>query len=269
MPDAHDDIQRLLDHVGPYTLVMFRVAGLFFTAPLLTSLMLPTRAKAFIAVMFAAAIYPSVPTAALPATTFDVFTLVPLVLLEGAIGFTIGFLASIPLIAMEMAGVLTGQQMGFGLARVYNPEYDADTDLLGQLLFLIALGVFLSARGLETLFVGVLRSFERVPIGGMRVHVLPIESVVGVVHSGLELALRVSAPVAAIVFLLVILFGVLSKTMPQINPMTLAFSIKILCGLGLLLGSAYAIQHATDLSVHHALGEALRWINSLTAPSPP
>ena len=113
-----------------------------------------------------------------------------------------------------------------------------------------------------TILLAVLDSFASIPIGGMRVHMLPLDTLNAVFTSGIELALRVSAPVSGIVFLLVILFGVLAKTMPQLNPMSLAFTIKILASLTVLVGSAYAIQHATSINIHEALGHMLRWARS-------
>lgn len=262
MPNANANFVLLLEHVVPFVLVMVRVASIFFSAPLLTSMMVPVRAKAAIAFMFSAAIYPIIPAKFVGPTDPDLFMLLPHVVTEMAIGFAMGLIASIPLACMEIAGLLSGQQMGFGLARVYNPELDADADIMGQLLFYIALGVFLSADGLETVMMGMLDSFKTIPVGGFRVSMVPMETVNGVFTSGIELALRVSAPISGIVFLLVILFGVLSKTMPQLNPMSLAFTVKILAGLTVLVGSVYAIQQATSVNIHDSLAKMLTWIRT-------
>lgn len=262
MPSAGSNLVHLLDHVVPFMLVIVRVASIFFSAPLLTSLMIPVRAKAAIAFMFSAAMYPLIPAKFVGPADPDLFMLLPQVLTEVAIGFSIGLLAAIPLVCMEIAGLLSGQQMGFGLARVYNPELDADADIMGQLLFYIAMGVFLAADGLETVMLAILDSFSSIPIGGMRVQMVPLDTINAVFTAGIELALRVSAPISGIVFLLVILFGVLSKTMPQLNPMSLAFTVKIVAGLTVLVGSAYAIQHATSLNIHDALSRMLHWVRA-------
>lgn len=267
MPHAQTNLVSLLTHVVPFVLVMVRVASIFFSAPLLTSMMVPARAKAAIAFMFSAAIYPMLPVKFVGPTEPDLFMLLPHVVTEVVIGFALGLIAAMPLACMEVAGLLSGQQMGFGLARVYNPELDADADIMGQLLFYIAMGVFLSANGLESVMMGMLDSFATIPVGGLRASMVPMDTINGVFVSGIELALRVSMPVSGIVFLLVILFSVLSKTMPQLNPMSLAFTVKIMAGLTVLAGSAYAIQHATGLHIHDALGQMMHWVRTAnTAP---
>lgn len=262
MPTANAHLVQLLDHVVPFVLVMVRVASIFFSAPLLTSLMIPVRAKAAVAFMFSAAMYPLIPARYVGPTDPDLVMLLPHVVTEVAIGFAIGLMAAIPLACMEIAGLLSGQQMGFGLARVYNPDLDADADILGQLLFYIAMGVFLSVNGLEAVMMAILDSFASIPVGGMRAEMVPLDTINAVFTSGIELALRVSAPVSGIVFLLVILFGVLAKTMPQLNPMSLAFTVKIVAGLVVLAGSVYAIQHATSVNIHEALSRMVHWARS-------
>src|SRR5439155_21370181 len=103
--------------------------------------------KALLVFMLAAAVYPIVQPslAAVPRLNHtDVFGLVPLILGESLIGLTIGAIAAIPLMSLEMSGVLMGQSMGLGLARVYNPEADFDADVLGQFLYYIGAGVFVA-----------------------------------------------------------------------------------------------------------------------------
>lgn len=240
MTDA-PDITPLLAHVVPYTLVLFRLAGVFLAAPMLTSAMIPRKHRALIAAMLAASIYPGVAGSLRAPASVDLFGLVPLVLGEGLIGFAIGAIAALPLAAMELAGAICGHEMGFGLARVYNPETDADTELLGQLLYYIAFGAFLAMGGFEAIFATLLATFSRIPVGGFGASDTPLDLFVGVLQGGFDLALRVSAPVTGIVLLIAIVLGVIGKTVPQINVLSIGFTIKIMGGLIMLALSIYAI----------------------------
>jgi len=265
MPQTSPDISPLLAHVVPYTLVMFRIAGVFIMAPLLTSVVVPARYKALLILMLSAAVYPLVNQGlAIPAGV-DLLGLVPLIVGESLIGFAIGGIAAIPLLSLEIGGVLMGQSMGFGLARVYNPEADFDTDILGQLLFYVGAGIFVAFGGLELLVGGVIRSFSHVPIGGFRAAMTPLDLLVNVMSSGFELAIRVAAPVTAIVLLLVIVFGVVGKTMPQINIMSVGFAIKILAGLTMLAMAIYAMRDAIGDEASGGVDRVLAWVSSLSA----
>jgi flagellar biosynthetic protein FliR len=251
-------------HAVPFLLVMFRLAGLLIFAPLLSSVMIPARVKTLLVFMFAAAIYPMIDPPALPATA-TIIDLAPLVLREALIGGVMGLIATLPILAMDMAGVIISQQMGFGLARVYNPLNDTDMDLLGQLLSFIALGLFIALGGLNLLFSTLIASFAHAPLGTLRADQTPLSLITATLGAGFELALRVSAPVGALIFLVLVAIGVLNKTMPQLNVMTIGFSIKILAGFLVFAASLTAVAHAGADEIAVTLESIIRWTHTLGA----
>ena len=212
MPPALSNFEALIQHAVPWTLVVFRTAGLFAMTPLLSSVLVPARYKALLSVMLAAAAYPMLRVGAPvgPIAT-DAFGIAGLVAGEALIGFSIGAIAAIPLLMLEMAGVLAGTSMGLGLARVYSMEADGDTDVLGQMLFFIGASIFLAVGGLESLFMAVLASFEHIPPGSIGAGNAPLDTLVAVLASGFEMGFRVSLPVVGIVMLLIVILGVLVR----------------------------------------------------------
>jgi flagellar biosynthetic protein FliR len=258
------DLKPLLAHVVPFTLVMFRLGGIFALAPTISSTIIPARYKALLTAMLAAAAYPLVAGHITTPSNITIIDLVPLIASEALIGLCIGAIAALPLLSIEMSGVIMGQSMGFGLAQVYNPESDANSEVLGQLLFYIASGIFAAIGGVEQLFGGLLASFKSVPIGAFQVSDTPLDLFVTTLTSGMVLALRVSLPVVAISFLLMVIMGVIGKTMPQLNIMSVGFTIKILAGLGVLVFATTALYETTGDEIRHALADALRWLNTLS-----
>jgi flagellar biosynthetic protein FliR len=250
--------EPILQHVVPYLLVAFRLAGLFVMGPLLAGVAIPARVRGLLVLTAAAAVYPLTP--ARGPGDLDLIELLPLVFSEALVGVVIGTVASLPLLAMDMAGVVVGQQMGFGLAKVYNPDIDADADVVGQLLFYLAMGVFLGVGGLEAMFGQVLRSFETIPAGSAWMDGPALGLVVDTLSAGFSMALRVSAPALGAVFLVTVLFGVLTKTIPQINTMTVGFTVKIVAALLIL---AAALQGVAGVAADHiveALVGARAWV---------
>jgi flagellar biosynthesis protein FliR len=241
-------------------LVLFRVSGIFIAAPIISSIAIPMRFKALLAAMFACAIYPIVAKEVSVVPETDVLGIVPLVLGELVIGFIIGSIAALPLLALELAGVLAGTTMGLGLARIYSPETDTDSDLLGQMLFYIAMSIFIAAGGMNMLFRGVCEGFNHVPLGVFVRAENPLEVFVQVLTSGFELALRVAAPVVAIVFMLITLFGVLSKTIPQLNVMSVGFALQSLAGIAILAWGIYAISEPIMHGIESGTAAAVDWL---------
>lgn len=254
-------ILELLSQLAPFLLTVFRLAGLFLFAPVLASPIVPARHRVLLVFMLGAALHPTVsPTIPAGLLPLDVVGAAPLLLREALIGFVVGVIAAIPMLSLEMSGVIAGQQMGLGLARVYNPETDAESDVLGQMLYTIALGGFLACGGIESLGSCVIDSFRTIPVGGLDLAVLPIDVVTSALSSGFELAIRVTTPISGAVLLMTILLGVIGKTMPQINIMSVGFTFKILAGLAALVAGIYAVGDATGGALDDALRTAQAWV---------
>ncbi len=256
-------MQIIFEHAIPFVLVLFRLAGLFIVSPLLSSTAIPMRFKLLISMMLASVVYPVLPRELQTPPALDLGVLLPMAVAEALIGFVLGTLASVPLLCLEASGTLMGQQMGFGLARVYNPEMDAEVDLIGQLMFWLGFGGFLAVGGLGQLIGAMVYTFKCVPIGGSSLIAAPLDGFSSLLQSGLELSLRVSAPVAAIILLLVIIFGVIGKTMPQMNVMNIAFTFKVAAGLGIIALSTLSIATAAGDEMSRAMRFATRWASEL------
>jgi len=255
-------LEPLLKHVVPFTLVVFRLAGLLVFTPLLANRTLPRQFRVMLAVMFGAAIYPVLPAAQVEPNV-DLPGLLPLILSEALIGVVIGFLAGLPILALDMSGFLMGHQMGMSLARVYNPDVGSDTDVFGQVLMYIGLATFVALGGLEASYLALVSTFHNVPVGSFAMDRVPLDAIVGTITSGVELAVRVAAPVLAIVFLLMIALGFVMKTMPQVNVMTVGFTIKILFGVAMLILSLAAMQRATSDEIERVMAAVVSWARSL------
>jgi flagellar biosynthesis protein FliR len=257
-------LEPLLQQVVPLMLVVFRMAGLFVFTPILSSTSLPRQLKAILALTLGVAVYVGLPADVHRVPDLSTAEVLPLIVSETLIGVVIGFLASIPILAMNMAGFLMGHEMGLSLAGTYNPEIGADSDALGQILMYVGLATYLALGGLEAAYLSLVSTFQRVPIGAFAIDRPPLEAITGVVSSGFELAMRIAAPVMAIIFLLLIAMGFVMKTMPQVNVLTVGFTIKILFGLAMLAVSLAAMQGAAADGIEHALHVAVEWVRGLS-----
>jgi hypothetical protein len=159
-------VEPLIVHAVPFALVVTRMMGLFVFAPMLTSLSIPTQVRVLLACMLAAAVYPSIPLT-YAETPMTLFGLAPLLVSETLIGVCVGVIASIPVMILQLGGHVTGFQMGLSIATVYNPDFDTNSDVVGETLFYLGFAVFLAVGGLEATYAALLTTFERVPLGGM------------------------------------------------------------------------------------------------------
>ena len=127
-------LELLLPHLPAWMLVLFRITGVFFFAPIFGSRSVPAQFKVFLALGISFCVYPALlnpgsPSAALIAPVISsglsLWSLIGTIAAELGIGILIGYGASLPLIGMQMGGKVAGQQMGLGLANVFNPEFNS------------------------------------------------------------------------------------------------------------------------------------------------
>ncbi|MCA9293677.1 MAG: flagellar biosynthetic protein FliR [Phycisphaerales bacterium] len=253
----------ILPHVTPFAAILARVAGLFLFTPILSSVLLPIPVRAMVVVMLTAALYPMADVSQLLDARLDVMELAPLMATESLIGLSLGLLASVPLMLVQVAGVVMGQQMGLSLGQAFNPALDIEAENIGQFLFFMGIASFLAMGGLEIVFSALVTTFTLVPAGAFALNEAPLDVLTGLLESGMDLALRVSLPVLAIIFVETVAVGVLMKTVPGLNILSFGFPIRILAGLAAFIAGLTMISVALENEITVALDAMQDWAWSL------
>ena len=238
------DIRPLLDHVPAWLMVLFRLTGIFILAPVLGSKTIPRQVKVYIVVGLSFCVYPILlepgrPSAVMINHIIDhgiyFWMLIVYVGLELAIGFAIGYLASLPLVGMQIGGHIMGQQMGMALAKDVNPESGAESAVVGEFFFMLALVIFIIMGGHHAMFATVVGSYDHVPLGGFNQFGSLVTVMVGLLAATFELAVRISAPIVCLMFLLSFTLGFIARTVPQMNILSVGFAIRILAGASCMM----------------------------------
>jgi flagellar biosynthesis protein FliR len=210
-------------------LVLFRTAGLFLSAPILSARVVPARVRMVLAVLLAWAAWcgAGAPAAAPPA---HVGGLALAVAGETALGVLSGLAARFILLAALTAGHLAAQGMGLGLGGLLDPASGAESNALPELVYLaaqsgaVALGIHREAVA------WVARSAIAFPPGaplGLRELAM---KVVWETTGSVALSARLAFPVLGAVLVGHVVMAGLSRTAPQLNLGTLGFSVAVLAG---------------------------------------
>lgn len=251
----------LSDVLLPLLLVLCRIGGIAIFGPLLGSPAIPMRLRALLCVALAAATGPIVLGQVHVPVPHDPWRLVPIVGAEIAIGAVIGLLASIPMIALQIGGLLCGQQLGLGFGRFYLPAMDDEGDALEQMYFLLALVLFVSVGGVEQMVLAAAESYRWLPAGGFGAAAATSAGValVGLLGGAFELALRVAAPVLAIVAIESIALGFVGRTVPAINILSVGFPLRVTAGVAVIAFGTGAVRMALDGFLETTLSTVRLW----------
>ena len=229
-----------------FTLVLTRLSGLMMTAPIYGSVDVPVRVRAMLAVALALLVAPSqLGQQAQVVTLIDYGALAAG---ELAIGLVLGLGVQILFLAPQVAGQVVSQMSGISLADVFNPSLDSEVPIFSQLLYLFAMAIFVVIGGHRLVMAGLLETFQVIPAGQASLFATFYESVTTLVSQSLELGLRIAAPTVTALLLATLILGLISRTVPQLNVMSLGFGVSAITTfvvLSLSLGGiAWAMQDA-------------------------
>jgi flagellar biosynthetic protein FliR len=211
-----------------FTLVAARLAGLFIGAPLFSRRSIPSRFKVMIVFMLAAVL---VPAAAVPKVPGDAVGVAGALVGELSIGMAIGFLARLLVSAFQLAGSMIAFQMGFALARSFDPETGASSPVMGSLYLNLATMLFLLMDGHHFLIQAVAASFETFPVGAP----VAFGTLTGTVYSSAstmyELGVRIAGPVTGLMLLTNATVGFINRVVPQLSIFNIGFPMTVMGGL--------------------------------------
>jgi flagellar biosynthetic protein FliR len=229
----------LFSIVPVYALVFFRIAGMMTFAPLFGSGRIPRRVKVLITAVLAFTMTGVVaPPAVMPATMWD---LTLGIAGEMMFGLAMGLAMSFTFIAVQWAGEIIGQQMGFNLAAVFDPQFGNQGSLVGDLMYMLALVIFLclpaelGGPGHHALLRGVSESFDALPLLSLGVNMPLLQLLFGLLQSTTTLALQLAAPILVTMLVVDLSLGLIGKTMPQFNIMTTGTTLRSVVGMVVLI----------------------------------
>ena len=232
-----------------FSLVFARVAGLVMTAPVFGSTNVPKRIRVMLALALAALVTPlqTLELAHNPQTPVDYLLLTAG---ETLIGVTIGVGITLLFSGLQVAGQIVNQMSGMQLAEVYNPSLQENVPIFSQLLYYVALAVFVTIGGHRRVMSALLDSFASLPPGGGTMPTEIGEMLTTLAAQSFRLGVQAATPIMVAMLLATLVLGLISRTLPQLNVMHVGFGINsmiTLCAMALSLGAmAWVFQEHVD-----------------------
>jgi len=230
-----------------FLLILARVAGIFFEAPLFSARTFPSLAKTALAVWISLVLWSTVPG---PVPVFDGAAIFALFLVkEFIIGFTIGFVAQVIFAAVQAAGDIIDLQTGMSIATIMDPTTGGISTIVGRLTFFIAIVVFLIVNGHHLILAGLHNSFKALPMAApINLSGAFISQVLEIGTTFWFIAIQLAIPAILLIFLSDFAFGIVSRVAPQVNVFMLGFQVKPSLGLiAILLSLPLLIGHISQL----------------------
>ena len=215
--------------------VGLRAGGTMTFMPFFSNEATPANVKALFTIALTALLYGATPAAPASMTTAG---WIQIAASEAFIGLMMGLAVNLVFEGVQIAGQLTGMQLGFSLASLIDPITNIDTPVVATFYQIFALLVFLQLNVHHWILRMMVRSFTYVPVGTGVATLVATRELFRFVGAMWLIGVQIAAPVVLATILVDITVGFLSKASPQLPAMIIGISVKNLMGYGIMAGVA-------------------------------
>ena len=214
-------------------LIFFRILSAFVSAPIFSNEVIPVISKIFIAFLIAYVIFSFIDKSQIN-IEYNTWFLASNLIKEIIIGLTIGFSMNIVFFGINFAGSLMSFDIGLSAAQLLNPLDGSQSDAIGNVLFYMAVLVFLLINGHHYLIQSLYSSFKIVPLGKYVINQPVYDLLMKYSFSVFIIAIKIASPILVSFFLVHIAEGIMSRVIPQMQVFFVTQPLKIGLGFGLL-----------------------------------
>ena len=159
------------------------------------------------------------------------FEMMRLIISELIIGMLLGLMVQMVFEAVRIMGQLVGFQTGFAITNILDPQSGIQVSILANMAYLTAIVLFLILNGHHILLNAIRESFEIINVGSLSLKGQIFREIIQRSGEMFIIALKLGSPAIAALLFTMVAFGLITKLMPQMNIMIVAFPVKIVIGL--------------------------------------
>jgi len=233
-----------------WMLVFLRVSAFLLVLPFFTMANFPVTMRVAVGAIISLLIAPLLP--AFPLDKLDFISVLGVMAQEVTIGLLLGFVSRMIFYAVDIAGSIISTEMGLNLAAIFDPTTQQSSQIASTILVFLATVVMLTLNLHHWLLLGFERTYVVLPIGGAHLNNALFENVVAQTSRVFVVALQISAPVIAVAFVITLIFGVLSRAVPEMNVFSEMLGFRVVGGLivfgfTLQLSAQYVVNYLNRL----------------------
>ncbi len=223
---------NLSDFIAGYFIIFCRVGGCLMVAPGFSSERVPIQARLYLSIAISLILAPMIMETGAPhGITFDGPHLLPLIIHELVIGFTLGILGRIFILALET--LITTFCLTIGLGNIFNSGIvDAEAmPALSTLIVLAALELIFVSDMHHEIIRGIDHSYQAAPLlYNLKISGI-LDKIMEVLTQSHLLALRITSPFLIFALIVNLAFAFLARLSPQTPIFFISGPCVILLGL--------------------------------------
>lgn len=223
-----------LTQIQIFFLIFLRVSAIIVTIPLFDSKNIPVLIKAGLSFSISILLFPILKLNDVPILT-NTIPFVIGVISEITLGVIIGLTVKLIFAGIQLAGQLAGFQMGIAIANVVDPATSAQIPIIAQFYQLFAMLIFLIINAHHWMLRALVESFRLVPLFDFHFNSSLMNHLMLITGKMFIIAIKIGAPIIVVMLLTSVAFGLVARTVPQMNIFIVAMPVKLFIGF-LFLG---------------------------------
>jgi flagellar biosynthetic protein FliR len=224
-------LQITAEQLELFIFILLRVSAMMVTIPIIGNSVVPVRIKGGLSLMVAFLLFPLIK---IHLPHLGILLLIGGMAGEVIIGIIIGLAGRLAFAGVQIAGQLIGFQMGFAIVNVFDPITSEQVSIIAQLQYLIAMLIFLAVDGHHVFLYAIAESYRIIFPLDFHFSAELMQSIVEISKDIFIVAVKVGAPIITALLMTSIGFGLIVRTVPQINILIVGFPLKIAIGLVLI-----------------------------------
>jgi flagellar biosynthetic protein FliR len=213
--------------IAHFGLLLVRPGMLIMAAPIFGAAFAPSQVRLGLTIMIALMLAPvvAVPSVGAP------MALGLVVGRELAIGLAMALAIRALVAGAELAGHLTGTQLGLSYGSIVDPQSGVRNNLVAALYTNLAIVTFFLINGHHAFIRSLAGSYAAMPIGGGHVDASLVRSVMQMLGLVFTLGVRLASPLIVVLLVVELALGLVSRAAPGINLMVVSAPVRLLVGL--------------------------------------
>ena len=254
-----------MDEVLSFFAVLVRLSVLFSIVPFFGDRLILAPIKVLLSIVVSITLFPVlVASGSIKVSDAHVWGataggLTSTIALEVMFGLALGFVSRLVFEALALGANLVGNFMGFASASVYDPHQESQTEVVAHIQTTLAMLLFLVIDGHHVLLRAILDSYKVVGIGKAGFNDVFQHQLIFMTAEVFRFGVQMASPTALGLFLLNMIFGVLSKSLPQLNLLVITFAANALVGFAILFISFLEFHD----SIGGMFGRMNEWMRSI------
>jgi flagellar biosynthesis protein FliR len=244
--------------------IFLRIIAMIVALPILGHQAIPAVAKVFLAIILSYISFLTIDKSQIYVNPDFIFIVVNGVK-EIITGLIMGYTLNLIFYGISYAGTLIGFDMGLMFAEVLDPIQGSSSNIVGEIIFYMAMIMFLMINGHHYVISALVASFKVIPLTKVTANEVTLQIIIKYSFTVFTIAVKIASPIIVAFFLVHLAEGIIARVIPNIQILFITQPVKIGLGFAFLAALAPMYVFAIKSLLHSYEDQLMELIKAMSS----